>query len=143
MTSAPRTQREAAVRQALRTSSLPLLLTVVLLAVGFAALLPLIQSSVATTRNGQIQQLERAKADWQAQVQESEALIAYLGSLDRIEREAVQRGMKPPEQTYYVKIPGPGPESKKLPSRFLPPPERPLQPEESWWEKIFGWVPLP
>ena len=70
MSGRARTQRESTVPQSLRAPGLPLILTEAIIVVGIAALLPLIQSSGATTTNGHIRQLEREQADWQARVQE-------------------------------------------------------------------------
>lgn len=144
MSGRARTQRESTVPQSLRAPGLPLILTVAIIVVGIAALLPLIQSSGATTTNGHIGQLEREQTDWQARVQEAEAQLAYLSSLNRVEQEAKKRfDMRPPEQVIYIAVPLPGPQQETLPARFLPPPAQEAPAGEAWSEKIFGWLPLP
>ncbi len=144
MATAPNSKEAAAPSELLHSPSLPLLLTAAALAIGLAALLPLIQSSSATTTNGNIQRLEQEKTDWQARLREIELEVAGLSSLNRIEQEAIERlGMVPPEEIRYITVSGPAPEAWRPPSRFLPAPTEPLEPSSSLWDKAFGWVPLP
>ncbi len=144
MATAPHTEGASAPAELLRSPSLPILLTVAALAIGLAALLPLIQSSSATSTNGNIQRLDQAKTDWQARLREIELEVASLSSLNRIEQEARERlGMVPPEETRYITVPGPAPEAWRLPSRFLPAPIEQQESGSSLWDKAFGWVPLP
>lgn len=135
-------QEASGLGQLLRTPSLPLLLIVAALAVGLAALVPLIQSSLATTTNGNIQRLERERADWQARLHELELEVARLGSLDRIEQEAKSRlNMVPPEEVRYIIVDVPAPAERRLPSRFLPPEPEKEKASPSLWERLFGWLP--
>ena len=124
---------------------LPLVLTIAAVGVGLAALLALIQSSDATTTSARVQRLEEQLTDWEARTQELEVEVATLGGLERIEQEARERlGMVTPEDTIYVTIDEPGPEPARLPSRFLPPPQpRATSGGDSFWEKLFGWLPWP
>jgi len=109
--------------------------------IGIAALLPLVQSSGATTTAGNIQALEQEKTSWQAQLRELETQVATLGSLNRIEAEARDRlGMEPPQVTHYITVDVPPPESQKLPSRFLPNEHPKPQSESSLWKDLFGWM---
>ncbi|MBI1885079.1 MAG: septum formation initiator family protein [Chloroflexi bacterium] len=138
-----RRAQQSAVIKGLRSPSLPILLTAAALVVGLAALLPVVQFSGATTTNANVQQLERRDADWVARVQELEIDVASLGSLARIEKEARERlGMVTPSETVYITVPVLGPEPPKLPSRFLPPEEKPHASTASWWDNLFGWIPL-
>ncbi|HZP27275.1 MAG TPA: hypothetical protein VFB90_09560 [Dehalococcoidia bacterium] len=144
MSSGPRSQRQTRAAHGLHSPGLPLLLTAALLIVAAAALLPLIQSSGATTTNGHIQQLQREQTDWQARVQEAEAQLAYLSSLNRVQQEATQRlKMKAPDNVTYISVPGPTPQPETLPNRLLPSPTPPHPAGESLWSKLFGWLPLP
>lgn len=144
MATAPKAQRESALAQLLRSPSLPVLLTVCAVAVGLAALIPLIQSSVATTTNSNVQRLEQERIDWEARLHELELDVATMGSLDRIEREAISRlRMTPPKETRYITVDVPAPEQRRLPSRFLPPEPAPEEPGPSIWERLFGWLPVP
>jgi len=144
LATAPKAQRESALAQLLRSPSLPVLLTVCAVAVGLAALIPLIQSSVATTTNSNVQRLEQERIDWEARLHELELDVATMGSLDRIEREAISRlRMTPPKETRYITVDVPAPEQRRLPSRFLPPEPTPEEPGPSIWHRLFGWLPVP
>ena len=144
MATAPKAHRESAFIQALRSPSLPVLLTLCAVAVGLAAFIPLIQSSVATTTNSNVQRLDQERIDWEARLHELELDVATMGSLDRIEREAIERlHMTPPQETRYTTVDVPAPEQRRLPSRFLPPEPAPEEPGSSIWEHLFGWLPLP
>ena len=144
MSTAHKTRKASAVGELLHSPSLPALLIVAAMVIGLAALLPLVQSSDATSINGNIQKLEQDKADWQARLHEIELDIASLGSLDRVERDATQRlHMKAPNSVQYITVDVAAPAEHKLPSRFLPPPPEPQQSGSSIWHKLFGWFPLP
>ncbi|MEE8369434.1 MAG: septum formation initiator family protein [Dehalococcoidia bacterium] len=144
MATAPTAEGASAPAELLHTPSLPLLLTIAALAIGLAALLPLIQSSSATSTNGNIRLLEQDLADWQARLREMELEVAGLSSLNRIEQEARTRlGMVQPEETTYITVPGPAPLTWQLPDRFLPETIEQPQPGASLWDKAFGWIPLP
>lgn len=122
--------------------SLPVILIIAALIVGFTALLPLVQSSGATSTAGQVQQLEREKQDWQARLRELEVDVATLGSLSRIEKEArIRLGMTRPKETHYITVDVAPPEERKLPSRFLPPEREPSTAGRSLWDSLFGWLP--
>lgn len=140
---APARER-AAPRNEGQQLSLPSLVTICLVVIGLAGLLPLIQNSQVTSTSSDIRQLERARNDWEARLQELQAEIAFLGSLDRIEREARERlGMVPPSETVYVIVDEPAPEAQLIPPRFLPPKNEHPREGDSWWETILGMLPLP
>lgn len=125
----------------LRAPGLPALLIAAVIAVGVAALVPLIQSSLATTTNANIRALERQRADWQARIHELELEVARLGSLERIEQEAINRlKMVPPEEVRYIVVDVPAPTERRLPSRFLPPEREEERASPSLWERLFGWL---
>jgi cell division protein FtsL len=109
--------------------------------VGLAAMLPLVQSSGATSRAGNVQQLQDEKSGMQARLRELELEVAGLGSLNRIEHEARTRlQMEAPKETHYIGVDAPPPEEDKLPSRFLPPePEEPPS-DSSLVDDLFGWL---
>ena len=90
-----------------------------------AALLPVVQSSSATTAGYEIRRLERQRADLQAAIYNAQTEIAELGSLDRIDREARGRlGMVPAQQVVVVRVAEPAPSGWHVPARFLPPEDR-------------------
>jgi cell division protein FtsL len=121
--------------------NLAVVLIVAAMIVGFAAMLPLVQSSGATSRAGRIQQMQDEKNGLQARLRELELEVAGLGSLDRIEHEAKARlQMEPAKETHYIAVDAPPPEEDKLPSRYLPA-ERPETPDDSSLvDDLFGWL---
>jgi cell division protein FtsL len=128
-----------------RPLSMPVVLTIALVAVGLAGLLPLLQSSQTTTTGYNIRQLERQRNDWEARTHELEAEIASLAALDRIEEEARQRlGMEAPERTVYLTVDVASPESQPIPDRFLPPEKQAnAKEDQSWWQSLLDLLPFP
>ena len=105
-----------------------------IVAAGFvaaAALLPVAQSSNAVATGYEIRLLEARRADLQASIHTTQAEVAALGSLERIDREARERlGMTPAERFMYVSVER-APATAAAPARFLqpdaPPPARPAR----------------
>lgn len=90
--------------------------------VAAAALLPVVQSSNATSAGYETRQLERRKADLQASLYNAQSEIAEQGSLQRIDREARERlGMVPSARTVVLTIDDRPPAPWQVPSRFLVP----------------------
>lgn len=126
------------------SSTLPVLLIVAAVAVGIAALLPLVQSSGATSTAGHIRQLQQEREDWQARLHEQEVKVARLGSLERIDQEArIRLKMGPPTIVHYFSVDAPAPAPHRLPARFLPPQDAPVEPGDTLWKDIADWLPLP
>ncbi len=143
MASRPRHTAQPASRF-LGNSSLPVILLFAAMAVGTAALLPLVQISGATNTGGHIRVLQQEKADWEARLHEQEIAVAELGSLDRIEKEARERlRMGPPKEVHYISVDAPPPEPHRLPSRFLPEEQNPSDAGSSLWDDIRDWLPGP
>ncbi len=85
-----------------------------------AALLPVVQSSKATSAGYETRQLERRKTDLQASIYNAQSEIAERGSLEHIEREARGRlGMLPATRTVVLKVDDAAPPAWQVPSRFL------------------------
>jgi cell division protein FtsB len=124
---------------------MPAVLTIALVSVGLAGLLPLLQSSQTTTTGYNIRQLERQRNDWEARSHELEAEIASLAALDRIEEEARERlQMEAPARTVYITVDVPRPESQPVPDRFLPSKEQESAKEDrSWWQSLLDRLPFP
>lgn len=128
----------------LRSPSLPTLLIICALTIGAAAFVPLVQSSIATTTNGNIHRLEQVRDDWQARIQELELEVATMAGLARIENAAkTDLKMVNPKETRYITVAAEAPEPRTLPSRYLPPPSDERQTEPSIWEQLLDWLPLP
>lgn len=136
-------QGSSAIPEVLQDTNLPVILILVTLVVGIAALLPLVQTSLATSTGGNVSRLEQLREDWQARLHEQEVNVARLGSLDRIESEAQERlKMVAPDSVTYLRVDAPAPATQRIPSRYLSEEEGPVE-GESLWEEFFGWLPLP
>ncbi len=136
-------QGSSAVPEVLRGTNIPVILILAALVVGIAALLPLVQTSLATSTGGNVSRLEQLREDWQARLHEQEVSVARLGSLDRIESAAkVRLKMVAPDSVTYLRVDAPAPAPLKLPSRYLPDEKGPVE-SGSLWEDFFGWLPLP
>ena len=123
---------------------MPTLLIVAALVIGSTALIPLVQSAVATSTNGNVHRLEQQRDDWQARIQELELEVATMASLDRIEKRArTDLKMSQPKETRYIAVDAAAPAPRKLPSRYLPPETDKKQAGPSLWEQILGWLPSP
>ncbi len=121
--------------------NLPVVLTIAAVIVGFTAMLPLVQSSGATSRAGEIQQLQDDKNGMQARLRELELEVAGLGSLARIENEAKTRlQMELPKETHYIAVDAAPPEDDKLPSRYLPTERPEALDDSSMVDGLFGWL---
>ncbi len=136
-------QGSSAVPEVLRGTNIPVILILAALVVGIAALLPLVQTSLATSTGGNVSRLEQLREDWQTRLHEQEVNVARLGSLDRIESAAkVRLKMVAPDSVTYLRVDAPAPAPLKLPSRYLPDEKGPVE-SGSLWEEFFGWLPLP
>jgi cell division protein FtsL len=125
----------------LPSHALPVLLILAAMAVGVAALLPLIQSSSATSTAGDVRALEAQRSDHRARLRALELEVAGLGSLNRIEAEAKARfGMGPPTQLHYIAVDAPAPEPKKLPSRYYSAAPDEESDSSSLFEDIADWL---
>ena len=136
-------QGSSAIPDVLQDTNIPVILIVAALIVGVAALLPLVQTSLATSTGGNVSRLEQLREDWQARLHEQEIRVAELGSLGRIEREAkVRLKMVAPDSVTYLRVDAPPPAAQKLPSRYLSSEKEPVE-SGSLWGDLFGWIPLP
>ena len=125
----------------LRSPALPVLLILAAMAIGFTALLPLIQSSTATTTVGEVSSLETERTDWTARLRTLELEVAGLDSLNRIEAEAAARfRMGPPTERHYIAVDAPAPEPLKIPSRYLPQESKPDPDSPSLIEDVVDWL---
>ena len=128
-----------------RPLAMPVVLTIALVTVGLAGLLPLLQNSRAVSTDYSIRQLEHQRNDWEARIHELAADIASLAALDRVEKEARERlHMEAPEDTLYVTVDVASPESQPIPDRFLPPKEQEsIKEDQSWWQSLLDLLPFP
>jgi cell division protein FtsL len=134
-------RHEPASSSVLRSPALPVLLTLAAVVIGVAALLPLIQSSSATTTAGDVRSLEVERNDTRARLRALELEVAQMGSLTRIEQEAAARfKMGPPTAIHYIAVDAPAPEPRRVPSRYLPDQVGPPPDSPSLLEDIVDWM---
>lgn len=105
-----------------RTRRLPAVGTLMATAmVAAAALMPVVQSTLATTTGYETQRLERQRNDLQAAIYQQQTEIAALGSLERIDREARERlKMVPATGGIAVSVSRPPAPTSEIPARYLP-----------------------
>jgi hypothetical protein len=113
------------------------------LVVGVSAMLPVIQSSSATSEGFQTQASQSDEARLTAQISLLQADVAQLTSLPRIQRRATELGLGPAENPIYVKVDEPGPAPAKIPSEYLPAPVPRRDLPAPWWRSLFNLVPFP
>jgi cell division protein FtsL len=122
-----------------------LALTLTLALVSAAVLLPVVQSSDETAQGYRIRALEQQKADLEAQIYQTQAQLAQLGALSRIDVEARTRlGMVPVQREIAITVPVPLPRSDALPSSFRPATQAP-KPDATptIWQRLRHLLPLP
>jgi cell division protein FtsL len=119
-----------------------------ILAAGFvaaAALLPVAQTSITTETGAEIRTLELQRADIRAQINTTQAEVAGLASIERIDREARERlGMAPAGRSMYVTVTQPPP-SSGMPARFLNQEQAVAEATitEPWWRTVLSKLPKP
>ncbi len=134
-------RQQAAGTGMLRSPALPVVLILAACAIGVTALLPLIQSSTATSTAGDVRALEAEQTDQRARLRALELEIAQLGSLSRIEQEAAARfKMGPPQILNYIAVDAPAPEAGKIPSRYLADEPQKHSDSPSLFEDIVDWM---
>ena len=113
------------------------------LMVGMSAMLPVIQSSAATSEGFRTQQSQSDEERLKGEISLLEADVAQLTSLPRIQRRATELGLAPADNPIYVRVDEAGPAPAKIPAEFLPTPIPKTDPPEPWWRSIFSLLPLP
>lgn len=129
--------RQATLRvQPIHSVRIPIWVWVGAAGLAVAALLPIAQTSDATTTGATLQELERERAAAQAEVRLLASQVGELASLSRIEQAASERlhlTVARPTTVLHASTPPP---ERLLPVRFMP--ERETGPEESraWWQRV-------
>lgn len=123
-----------------------LALYVVMALVVAAAVLQVNRFSTVASRGYQINDLQRQRAEKQAENHQLEAEVANLSSLARVDIEARTRlKLQPATQKMYITVHGDVPQRQSLPTRFLPEEQPAAAPtpaaDESIWQRITGWLP--
>jgi cell division protein FtsL len=123
-------------------ASMPIVLVVATMIVGLAALLPLVQSSGATTTVGDITTLQRERDDWQTRLEEEQLKVAQMSSLNAIRKIAVERlQMGEADDIRYITVDAPAPAANSAPSRLLPEEQGSPQTGNSLLDDIVGLLP--
>jgi hypothetical protein len=124
----------------------PLSLLLALGLVVAAMLLPVVQSSDATTTGYSIQKRSQELADLNARVYNTQAEIAQLDSTERVRKEAARLGLvQPSPGAVSIAIEAPAPDGVLMPRRFMPapPPAAPAARHHSLFWKVLHIVPIP
>lgn len=135
-------QQEAQAEGILGFASLPIILVLAAMIVGIAALLPLVQSSGATTTVGDITTLQRQRDDWQTRLEEEQLKVAQMSSLAAIRKIATERlHMGEADVIRYVTVNAPAPAADTVPTGVLPEPQKQPQSGNSLLDDIIGLLP--
>jgi cell division protein FtsB len=115
----------------------------VLTAAAAIALLQVIQSSSFAHTGYRIQQLEAERTTRAAAINQLEAEVAALSSLDRVERAARERlDMVPARNLTYIAVDVESPSGPLLPRPILSPSPAPPGDVEPWWQSLLKALPL-
>jgi cell division protein FtsL len=100
--------------------------------------------SRVTTTGYELNDLQRVRAQMQAQNHELEAEVAALSSLARVDWEARTRlQMVPATKTLYIEVNHPVPEKQAIPTRFLPATSPDIfTEEEPLWRRLLRLLPF-
>lgn len=123
-------------------ATMPIVLVLAAMIVGLAALLPLVQSSGATTAVGDITTLQRERDDWQTRLEEEQLKVAQMSSLNAVRTIAVERlQMGEADDIRYIVVDAPAPAADSVPSRLLPEEPQAPQTNNSLLDDIIGLLP--
>ncbi|MEO8456438.1 MAG: hypothetical protein ABI559_01375 [Chloroflexota bacterium] len=123
-------------------ATLPLILLVAAMIVGVAALLPLVQSSGATTTAGDITSLQQERDDMQAKLEEEQLKVAQLGSLSAVRNLAINKlHMVTPDDIRYIHVDAPPPSADSIPPQLAPETQPQAQTSNSLLDDIIGLIP--
>ncbi len=107
------------------------------------AALPVLQSSVTTSRGFEIRSLEQRRQELQAEIALLQSEIAEEGSLERVRERAAALGLRPAENPLFVTVDVPGPVPAQVPARYLPEATPVAERPEPWWQSLLRWLPFP
>jgi cell division protein FtsL len=115
-------------------------LALVVVAAGFQVS----QFSRLTSTGYEINELNRVRAEKQAENHALEAEVARLSSLARVDLEARTRlHLEPAQQKLYITVNHEVPDRQTLPTRFLPPEARDVErPDEPIWRRFLKSLPF-
>jgi hypothetical protein len=114
-----------------------------LVVLGLLGLLPLLESSHATTAGFTVGELEAQRDGLRAEVSNLETEVAGYAALDYVEGEATTRlGMVPPTQRLFVSVDEPAPRLDSVPWRYRPQAVAEDGDSSPWWQELAGFLNL-
>lgn len=121
---------------------LPAAIWLGLIGIAFAAFLPVLQTSEATSAGSAARELERGRDRLQAEVRLLASQVGELTALSRVERVARERlDLVPARPTVVLSVESPPP-ARLLPARFLPARSLDLREALPWWQSLFDVLVL-
>lgn len=121
---------------------LPVAIWLGVVGVAFAAFLPVLQTSDATSAGSAARELERGRNRLQAEVRLLASQVGELTALSRVERVARERlDLVPARPTVALPVELPPP-ARLLPARFLPARGLELREALPWWQSLFDVLVL-
>jgi hypothetical protein len=104
---------------------------------GVIGLLPVLESSSATTTGFTVSELEAQRDQLKSEVNQLESEVASFAALDYVEAQATGRvGMVEPEERIFISIDEPAPPLERLPSTHQATGESSEDGEGSWWQPL-------
>lgn len=116
---------------------LPLAVWIGVIGIALAALLPVLQTSDATSAAASQRGLERGRARLQAEVRLLASQVGELSALNRVADVAQTRLNLVPARPTVVLTVKETPPSRLLPARFLPQQDLELVETLPWWQTLF------
>ena len=121
---------------------LPAAIWLGVIGIAFAAFLPVLQTSDATSAGSAARELEHGRDRLQAEVRLLASQVGELTALSRVERVARERlDLVPARPTVALSVELPPP-PRLLPARFLPARGLDLREALPWWQSLFDVLVL-
>ncbi len=108
---------------------------------GLSAMLPVLEKSTLTSKGFTLQEHQAREESLSLETRDLETEVSRLMSEERIERRALQLGLRPADIPIYVKVDVPGPEPAKIPAEYLEVIATPDEQPPALWRSLLGWLP--
>jgi Septum formation initiator len=124
-----------------RTIPLPVsgkgLLVAAFVGLGLVGLLPVLESSSATTTGFTVTELEAQRDQLKSEVNQLESEVASFAALDYVERQATDRlGMVEPGERIFISVDKPAPALERLPSTYQASEDSSEEGRDPWWKPL-------
>jgi hypothetical protein len=114
-----------------------------LLILGGAGTLPVVQSSIATTRGFDTERIQAEQTALRNDIRLIENDIATVTNPARVLRRAQDLGFQVQlDPAYHVSVDVPGPDPVRLPGEYLPAPLPHSEGPAPWWQSLLAMVSL-